>query len=90
VEGRHKSHILDAEDYFLICMCYIEMNPVRAAMVEHPTQYRWSSYAANARGIDNAIIQPHKLYLALGETPEARQAAYRGYFKNQAVRTILN
>jgi len=33
------------------------------------------------RGIDNAIIQPHELYLSLGKTPEARQAAYRGLFE---------
>jgi putative transposase len=79
-EGRHKGHILESEDYFLICMRYIEMNPVRAGMVEHPAQYRWSSYAANAQGIDNAIIKPHELYLSLGKTPEARQAAYRGLF----------
>ena len=75
-EGRHKGNILDSEAYFLNCMRYIEMNPVRAAMVEHPGQYRWSSYAANAQGTDNAILQPHALYLALGETSEVRQAAY--------------
>jgi len=79
-EGRHKGHILESEVYFLTCMRYIEMNPVRAEMVEHPAQYRWSSYAANALGIDNAIIQPHELYLLLGKTPEERQAAYRGLF----------
>lgn len=81
-ESRHKGHILASEDYFMSCMRYIELNPVRAAMVEHPAQYRWSSYAANAQGIDNAIIQPHALYLALGNTPEARQTAYRGLFES--------
>jgi len=81
-EGRHKGHILESEDYFLICMRYIEMNPVRAGMVEHPAQYRWSSYAANAQGIDNVIIQPHELYLSLGKSPEARQATYQGLFKS--------
>ncbi len=79
-EGRHKGHILESEDYFLICMRYIEMNPVRAGMVEHPSQYRWPSYAANAQGVDNAVIRPHELYLSLGKTSEARQAAYRGLF----------
>lgn len=79
-EGRHKGNILESEAYFLSCMRYIEMNPVRAAMVEHPGQYRWSSYAANAQGIDNAILQRHALYLALGETPEIRQGAYRAGF----------
>ncbi len=79
-EGRHKGNILESEDYFLICMRYIEMNPVRAGMVEHPAQYRWSSYAANAQGVDNAIIQPHQLYVGLDTTPEARQTAYRALF----------
>jgi putative transposase len=27
---------------------YIELNPVRANMVVHPADYRWSSYRANA------------------------------------------
>jgi putative transposase len=84
-EGRHKGHILESEAYFLTCMRYIEMNPVRAGMAEHPAQYRWSSHAANAQGIDNAIIQPHELYLSLGNAPEIRQAAYRGLFS-----TLIN
>lgn len=33
-EGRHKSHILESEVYFLTCMRYIEVNPVRAKMVD--------------------------------------------------------
>jgi putative transposase len=54
------------------------MNPVRAGMVDHPAKYRWSSYVANAQGVDNAVIQAHKQYLVLGDTPENQQAAYRG------------
>ncbi|WP_290799023.1 hypothetical protein [Halomonas sp.] len=36
--------------YLLACHAYIELNPVRAGMVAHPGEYRWSSYAANAQG----------------------------------------
>lgn len=79
-EGRHKGHILESERYFLTCMRYIEMNPVRAGMVEQPAQYRWSSYAANAQGIDNAILQPHELYLSLGNSSAERETVYRGLF----------
>lgn len=61
-------------------MRYIEMNPVHVEMVGHAAMYRWSSYAANAQGIDNAIIQPHQLYVGLGKTPEVGQAAYRALF----------
>jgi len=56
------------------------MNPVRAGMVGHSAMYRWSSYAANVQGVDNAIIQPHELYVGLGKTPEARKVAYRALF----------
>ena len=80
-EGRHKGNILESEAYLLACMRYIEMNPVRAGMVEQPAQYRWSSYAANALGVDNAIIKPHEIYLALGKTPEIRQYAYQALFE---------
>jgi putative transposase len=80
-EGRHKGNILESEAYLLICMRYIEMNPVRAGMVEYPAQYRWSSYAANALGVDNAIIKPHEVYLTLGKTLEERQTTYRELFE---------
>jgi putative transposase len=56
-------------------------------MVDHPGKYRWSSYASNALGVDNSIIQLHEQYLALGTTPENRQAAYRGLF---AIKTDAN
>ncbi|MEY3760837.1 MAG: hypothetical protein RIR39_2328 [Pseudomonadota bacterium] len=83
-EGRHKGNIIESEAYFLSCMRYIELNPVRAGMVDHPAKYRWSSYAANAQGVDNVVIQVHEQYLALGQTPEFRQAAYRSLFEMKA------
>ena len=48
-EGRYKASLIDSERYLLTCMRYIELNPVRAKMVEHPGEYPWSSYQANAQ-----------------------------------------
>ena len=42
-EGRYKSTLVDSEKYFLLVRRYIELNPVRANMVEHPAEYPWSS-----------------------------------------------
>lgn len=42
--------IIDSEAYLLTCMRYIELNPVRAGMVEDPSDYPWSSNGANALG----------------------------------------
>lgn len=39
-ESRHKASLVDAENYLLTCYRYIELNPVRANMVNHPGDYR--------------------------------------------------
>lgn len=80
-EGRYKASLVDSEAYLLTCMRYIELNPVRASMVEHPGEYRWSSYASNAQGRANTLLQPHPLYLALGDNTERRLHAYRELFR---------
>ena len=76
-EGRYRSCPTQTEDYLLACQRYIELNPVRAGMAEHPAEYRWSSYRANAQGESDALIQPHAVYDALGPDAAGRQAAYR-------------
>jgi putative transposase len=82
-EGRYRATLIDSEAYLLTCMRYIELNPVRAAMVEHPGDYPWSSYRANAQGAADALVQPHSLYRRLGPSPEERQGAYRQLFRGQ-------
>ncbi len=79
-EGRYKCNIIESQAYLLSCMRYIELNPVRAGMVDHPARYRWSSYAANALGVSNAIVSPHTEYAALGRGAVERRAVYRGLF----------
>ncbi len=80
-EGRYKASLVDSENYLLTCMRYIELNPVRAAMVEHPAEYRWSSYRANAQGDTDGLVVPHALYQRLGDSAAGRCKAYRSLFK---------
>ncbi len=88
-EGRYKATLLDSEAYLLTCMRYIELNPVRAGMVEHPRDYPWSSYHYNALGEENELIVAHPLYENLGSTEETRQAAYRALFKRHIAERTL-
>ncbi len=81
-EGRFRSCIIQQENYLLACQRYIELNPVRAEMVEHPGEYRWSSYQANAQGESCEIVDPHPIYLLLGRTGAERQIAYRELFRS--------
>ena len=82
-QGRYKSCVVQTEEYFLACQRYIELNPVRAGMVDYPGNYRWSSYRCNAEGRDDRIVTPHQLYRRLGMAPAARRQAYLGLFREQ-------
>ena len=82
-EGRYKSSLIDSEGYLLTCYRYIELNPVRAGMVEDASSYRWSSYGAHTLGQADELIKDHFCYLALGATDKIRQAAYQALFHYQ-------
>jgi putative transposase len=93
-EGRHKACLIDSEAYFMACQRYIELNPVRANMVTHPSEYTWSSYQSNGMGRKIACLTPHPIYLALGDSPEHRQYQYRELFNTalppEQIHTIRN
>ena len=82
-EGRHKASLVNAEDYLLKCYRYIELNPVRASMVAHPAEYKWSSYRTNAYGERCQYLTPHGVYLDLAHQAVDRQIAYRELFKTE-------
>ncbi len=88
-EGRFKSSLVQSERYLLHCYRYIELNPVRAGMVEDPSTYHWSSYSCNALGIDTELCTPHDEYLKLGDSKINRQIAYRVLFKSHIDSELL-
>jgi putative transposase len=81
-EGRFKSSTIDSETYFLTCSRYIELNPVRARMVDDVDEYRWSSYRHNANGDHDDLVTPYSLYDALDSSPQLRRKAYRALFRD--------
>lgn len=89
-EGRYKASLVDSEAYLLTCMRYIELNPIRACMVTHPGDYKWSSYQTNAQGKADSIITPHPLYLGLDADPVSRLFTYRELFRHHLDRDTLH
>lgn len=81
-EGRFKTSLVDSDVYFMTVSRYIELNPVRAKMVSHPSEYTWSSYQYNGLTKPVKIITPHDLYLGLGTTPEQRAKNYGALFED--------
>jgi len=80
-DGRYRSCPVQEEQYLMNCQRYIELNPVRAGMVKHPADYRWSSYRVNAHGLQSSLVTPHEVYLSLGSEPVSRRKAYRQLFQ---------
>ncbi|MCI5123017.1 MAG: transposase [Candidatus Electrothrix sp. AR5] len=88
-EGRFKSCLVENEIYLLELYRYIEMNPVRAMMVDDPGDYQWSSYQINGFGKVSNLCVPHQEYLSLGVDPLERQKNYRGLFIHQVEGELL-
>jgi putative transposase len=95
-EGRFKSCVVDSERYLLTVHRYIELNPVRAAMVAAAEDYRWSSVHASLAAAIDPIITPHPTYLALHQEPQQCGALYRKWLQEgigedalQAIRSHL-
>ncbi len=89
-EGRFKSNVVQSETYLLQCYRYIELNPVRAGMVDDPANYSWSSYRINALGLRSELCTPHEEYLNLGRGEAERQEAYRGLFRTHVGTEMTN
>lgn len=88
-EGRFHSGLVATERYALACYRYIELNPVRAGLVEHPAEYRWSSCHANTHiGLDD-FVKPHAAYLALAASALERIASYLALFSTSLEEPVL-
>ncbi len=80
-QDRYKSIIVSDDEYLLSCGSYVELNPVRAKMVDDPKDYPWSSYGVYAYGRDNRVVEKQPAYLGLAEKPVGRQRKYRNFVK---------
>jgi putative transposase len=76
-QDRFKNQPVGKDEYFVQCGKYIELNPVRAGIVNMPEKYRYSSYRHYAEGKISLIITDDFFYESLGSTSTNRQKAYR-------------
>jgi putative transposase len=88
-EGRFRSCLAESARYIIACYRYIEMNPVRAAMVVSPRDYMWSSYAGNTGMRQDPLLTPHPEFEALGTALNTRHDAYRSLFADELDVSLL-
>lgn len=61
-DSRYKFSVVHADGYPLSCMRYIELYPVRVALVDDLAHYRWTGYCHNGLGQANSHIAAHLSY----------------------------
>ncbi len=86
-QGRFKSNIIDIDSYLLQCGKYIELNPVRAGIVDLPEEYSFSSYNYYAKGNHDPVLTPNPAYLALSEFMESRRNQYIEFVVDSIINT---
>lgn len=57
LQDRYHSEIIDSDSYLLETSRYIHLNPYRTRMVEHPKDYKWSSYDELTSLKDRKIVK---------------------------------
>lgn len=65
-QGRFASFPMD-ESYLLAATRYVELNPVRAGLVEKPEAYPWSSASPHMSGHDNSLVSVSPLREMVGD-----------------------
>jgi len=75
-EGRFRSTVIEPAQYLLDAMRYVELNPLRAAIVTDAAAYPWSSLAHHLGLGHDPLVTDHPRFWSLGNTPFERQAAY--------------
>lgn len=79
-QGRYKAIVVEKESYLLEVARYIVLNPVRANMVRHPGEWRWSSFL-----LTSALLPPPNwlavawLLSKFGAPAQVAQEAYRHF-----------
>ena len=84
---RFKNTIIGGKQGLLACMTYVELNPVRAGLVEKPSRYRFCSagrYFSGGKAAAGVVIPP--LFGMEGIPAGKRQRAFKRFVDHAAMR----
>lgn len=84
-QDRYKSQAIGKDDYFIQCGKYIELNPLRAGIVDQPNDYQYSSYNYYVNGKSNQLITPDFLYKEMAKDDVKRRQRYNELIIDQIV-----
>ena len=88
-QGRFKSVLVEADEYFKPLSRYIHLNPVQAGMVNSPDEFPWSSYLAFIGKIKTPdCLQTGFLLATFGRKKKEAVKNYRAYVEGIDIKTL--
>ena len=76
-QGRFRSPVIQDDEHLLVVLRYIEADPLRAAMVADPGDYRWSSFQQHGMGRHDPLLSPFPEWEQLSRTEAERRRRWR-------------
>jgi putative transposase len=75
---RFRSTIVQDDSHALACLRYLDRNPVKAGLVDHPEKWMLNSFRSYAYGENHPLLplQPHPTYLGLAKSRAMRHDIY--------------
>jgi len=77
-QGRYKAKFVEDQSYLDRLVLYVHLNPVRAGLVEEPTEYPFAGHREVKKKIRTPLVDVDEMLLCFGET---RKAARRSYLR---------
>lgn len=79
-DGRFKSPPILSDGYLMAVARYIHMNPVKAGIIQDPSQWRWSSHNAYMTGWDEfRVVDREEALSWFGDDLQSARAGYRAF-----------
>jgi putative transposase len=75
-ERRYHAVLVDQDQYLLTIIRYIHLNPVRAALVDRPSDYRWSSHHEYVGAREQPWVTSSFALRMLGSQRDSARKAY--------------
>jgi putative transposase len=78
---RYRSTVVQDDRHALACLRYLDRNPVKARLVEHPKEWELNSFGCYAYGEVHPLlpIEPHPTYLSLSNNQTKRRTLYSSF-----------
>jgi putative transposase len=91
-QDRFKSEAVEDEQYLLTAIRYIHHNPVKAQIVSHPSEYRWSSYnlyLGNAAGYPKNLVEVGPVLTMFADNPQRAVQLFALFSAQQAEEVFI-